>query len=171
MADRAHGKKLFGDERGLVTIEFVIILPIILAAMFIVYEFGRALLAYEIASHDVRDATRYLSRAEAVDFTNTTGGYVLEAENLAKTGVATTSSVSCPADYPPSSSSPCHYPWTSSASISVTSSSFSSTNYNTDGTVMQMTASIPMTLSFLAFIGVPTAYTLTVSNTAQYIGD
>lgn len=158
------------DGRGLVTIEFVIVLPIIFAALFLVYEFGRTFLAYEIMSDNVRDALRYLARAESVDFSATNSGYVQYAKNLAQTGNAS-ATANCPDSYPASSSTNCHYPWTSSSTITVTTSAFSSTNYNTDGKVITMTATVPITLSFLGFIGANTDYNLIVSSDTQYIGD
>lgn len=146
------------DNRGLITVEFVCVLPMILAAMYFVFEFGRAFWAYEVASQDVRSAVRYLSRAEQVDFTNTGGGYILKAENLAKTGTA-------------DASSSMHYPWTASSTISVSTTAFSDSDYNVNGSVITMAASIPITLSFLAFIGANTDYTISITDNAQYIGD
>lgn len=146
------------ENQGLITVEFVCVIPLILAALFFVYEFGRAFWAYEVASQDMRTAIRYLSRAESVDFTNTTGGYILKAQNLAETGTT-------------DASDSMHYPWTASSSISVSTAAFTNANYNVNGSVITMTASIPMTLSFLAFIGVSTDYTMSISDTAQYIGD
>ena len=158
----------FSDRRGSITVEFVIVLPLMLSALVFIFELGRAFLAYEIVSHDIRAAIRYLSRAETVDFTNTSGGYVQSAKNLAQTGSASVTA-NCPASYPASGSTNCHFPWTSSSQIDV--STTSSGNFNVDGVVVYMKASVPMNLSFLGFIGAQTAYTLTVDDTAQYIGD
>ena len=154
---------------GSVAVEFVITLPITLAALFLVYELGRTLLAYEIAAQDLRSAIRYLSRAEGADVTNATDPYVIAAKNIAQTGG--TSTPNCPADYPATSSTNCHYPWTSGSTITVASTAFGAPPYNLGGNVVTMTASIPMTLSFLSFLYVPTGITVSMSNTAQYIGD
>jgi Flp pilus assembly protein TadG len=146
------------ENQGLITVEFVCVIPMILAAMYFVFEFGRAFWAYEVASQDVRSAVRYLSRAESVDFTNTTGGFILKAENLAETGTTDASSSK-------------HYPWTASSTISVSTTAFTDSDYNVNGSVISMTASIPITLSFLAFIGANTDYTISITGNAQYIGD
>lgn len=146
------------ENQGLITVEFVCVIPMIMAALYFIYEFGRAFWAYEVASQDMRSAVRYLSRAESVDFTNTSGGYILKAQNLAETGTTDASDAM-------------HYPWTSSSTISVSTTAFTNTNYNVNGSVITMTASIPITLSFLAFIGADTDYTIGITDNAQYIGD
>jgi Flp pilus assembly protein TadG len=157
---------------GVITIEFVITLPIILAALFLVYELGRALLAYETVSQDLRNASRYLSRVESADVTNPSDPAVQAAINIAMTGSAgTTAPGACPASYPPASSSPCHYPWTSGSTITVTSTPFTSPPYNANGNAFTLTASVPMNVSLLSFMGGPAAITIYMSDTAQYIGD
>lgn len=149
---------LLRDNSGSLTVEFVLTIPIILAALFFSYEFGRAIWAYEVVAQDVRTAVRYLSRAEGVDFSNASDPAIVAAENLAKTGQTANGGT-------------LHYPWTASSTLDVTSAPFSDTEYNVNGNVITMTASVPMTLSLLAFVHSGTNYTLSVADTAQYIGD
>jgi len=158
------------DRRGSITVEFIIVLPLMLSALVFVYELGRAFLAYEIVSQDIRASVRYLARAPDVDFANTSGGYTLKAENLAKTGDSSLTA-DCPASYPAATQTNCHFPWTSSSTIDVQTTGFSDSNYNVSGSVITMTADVPMNLSFLGFIGAQTAYTISLANTSQYIGD
>lgn len=151
-------KNFLNDASGLITVEFVCTIPLIFAALAFVYEFGRTVWAYEVISQDIRTATRYLSRVEGADLSASDPAGAI---TLAKTGETSGTAM--------------HWPWTEASCtgtscVTVTTTSFSSANYNQDGSVIVMTAQVPITLSFLWFIGRPT-YTLTVTDDAQYIGD
>jgi Flp pilus assembly protein TadG len=52
------------DEKGAVTIEFLMTIPLFLAALAFSFEFGRVFLAYQQTVNNVRAATRYLTRVE-----------------------------------------------------------------------------------------------------------
>ena len=149
---------LFKDNSGSMTVEFVATLPLLLAALLFSFEFGRALWAYDVVSRDVRDAVRYLSRAPAAN--------TPQAQCMAMTGV--------PAGTPPScNGNPMHFPWTAAATFpNVAPVSFSSTNFNQDGTVITIAASVPLALSFPSFVGIGSGYTLSlaVSDQARRIG-
>src|SRR5262252_8844339 len=56
-------KALFLDRAGSMTVEFVAVIPVLLAALAFSFEFGRALWAYDVMTRDVRAGVRYLSRA------------------------------------------------------------------------------------------------------------
>ena len=46
-------KRFFRDCSGAMTVEFVVITPILLAAMVFAFEFGRGLWAYDVMTRDV----------------------------------------------------------------------------------------------------------------------
>ena len=55
-------RRFANSERGAVTIEFVCTLPLFLAALAFAFEFGQFFLAHQSTVHNVRAASRYLSR-------------------------------------------------------------------------------------------------------------
>jgi hypothetical protein len=69
-----------GAEKGSVTIEFVIGLPMILVAMVFIFEFSSMFWAHHIATNNVRSATRFISRAPL------TAAFLTDAQNMALTG-------------------------------------------------------------------------------------
>ena len=52
------------EDRGAVTIEFVVMLPIFVAALAFAYEFGQLFLTYQSTASNVRSAARYLARVD-----------------------------------------------------------------------------------------------------------
>lgn len=138
------------------TVEFVATMPVLLSALVIAFEFGRALWAYDVVSRDLRAAVRYISRAP-LPITST---YITNAENVAKTGAT--------------SGGTAHFPWAGngSATVSVNTAAltFSEPNFNRAGSVVSITASVPMTLTLLSFVGLGSGYTLTVTSQGRLIG-
>jgi Flp pilus assembly protein TadG len=140
------------------TIEFVALVPMLVAALTIGFEFGRAFWAYDVVTRDVRAAVRYLSRANPYDATAKT-----QATNVAKTGLPAGTTL--------------HFPWTNSASMAYAETPFTTANYNVNGTVITATANVPVTLSFLTVLNtlagasLGTSYTLVVSDQARWIGN
>ena len=156
-------RDFLGDRDGSMTVEFVATLPLLLVALAFSFEFGKALWAYDVTSRDVRAAVRYLSRAPS--------SYTAQAECVAKTG--------SPAGAP-SCSGASHFPWAgTSATFSYTTTAFSSTSFNQNGSVITMTANVPVTLSLLGFLCnntisqlcIPTNYTLVVSDQIRWVGN
>ena len=78
---RGRKPHLLRDERGSVTIEFVVMLPLLLAAMGLAFEFGQLFLAHNNTVNNVRDAARYLSRSQLTDTQMTT------ADSIVRTGL------------------------------------------------------------------------------------
>jgi Flp pilus assembly protein TadG len=70
-------------ERGAVTIEFVVTLPLFLAALAFVFEFGRIFVAHQATVNNVRSAARYLSRSDMA------AGDLTIATNIVRTGQTT----------------------------------------------------------------------------------
>ena len=138
------------------TVEFVAIIPFLFAGFVFSYEFGRALWAYDVLTRDVRAAVRYLSRTQLSETT--------KATNVAQRGVADTSVQK-------------HFPWNESCSTAAsiafdTATTFTSPNFNTDGNIIKATATVPMQLSFLDFLGYSNCVVvLSVEGESRHIGN
>jgi Flp pilus assembly protein TadG len=147
---RDHKKR---SERGSATIEFLVILPIFLGALAISFEFGHGLWAHQIVTKGVRDATRYLAR---VPLTATNIAY---AQNLAETGSITGTAA--------------NFPWSASATVTINQHAldYSSSNFRRSGSVIEIEAKVPVTLTMLNFFGMGTAVTLDVKDQARWIGE
>ncbi|MDE2184285.1 MAG: pilus assembly protein [Alphaproteobacteria bacterium] len=163
-------KSFLRSQTGSVTVEFVASVPVLLAGLAVCFEFGRAFLAYEIASTDMEVAARYLSHTSSV-----TAASILQAENLAQCGTTTTGCTK-------------HWPWNvggaTSPSITETTESCTTTGrcatcsavgtdclpFNQDVTDVKLAAQIPMTLSLLGYIGVNELYTMQIVDRVMWIG-
>lgn len=85
---------LRGYRRGAAAVEFVVILPILALMLFGTIDLGRLLSDYQTAGKGIRDAARYLSRADpavlgidcALGVIDDGSTPALEAMNLAMTG-------------------------------------------------------------------------------------
>ncbi len=156
------------ETGGAIAVEFIVMLPLILAALVFVYELGRIVWMYEMVSQDMRTAMRYLSRASADPYDcaaptpvypRPQAAFVLNARNLALTGQSATGG-------------PLHMPWTGAGNLpDPTYTDFTAAQYNQCGTVITWTATVPVNLSFLAFIGVNPNFTISMTENGQYMGD
>jgi len=149
------------------TVEFIAVMPLLLATLGFTYEFGRAFWAYDVMSRDVRAAVRYLSRTYPYD--NTNKGYAM---NVAKTGVPTGGT----------NHFPWGTPWSSALNNCATCVSvqneappnFTIGNFNETGIVFSVTGTVPLNFYLLTFLqpfGINTSYTLVVTDQARYIGN
>jgi Flp pilus assembly protein TadG len=151
-------RKFGGDRRGSMTVEFVLLIPILVGALIFGFEFGRALWAHDVLTRDVRAAVRYLSRAAPYG----------TAEKNQATAVAKTGS--------PSGTST-HFPWTAGASVVYSETPFYATEYSVDGIVITATATVPVTLSLMSVFDslsgetITANYTFVVSDQARWIGN
>ena len=131
-----RGAEFRKAQKGAVAIEFVVTLPLFLAALALSFEFGRLFVAHHDTVNNVREAARYLSRSQlsATDLTT--------AETIVRTGVA--SGGTAP-------------DWLSSATVSINPSysTFSTSNYRVSGQVVriQTTVDFPMTILDFAVDG------------------
>ena len=152
-------KTFLTDCNAVVTIEFLIALPLLLGAFAISYEFGRMLWAFNVMTSDVESGLRYLThtQAQASDIT--------AATNLVETG-STTGTTNKP-------------PWNwsvPSPTVNITTTSVA-TGFNQSLTIVQIDTAVPITLPFLNYItkttnqSVTLAYTLRVSDQAACIAD
>ena len=147
-----------GDRCGSMTVEFVLLVPLLVGALVFGFEFGRALWAYDVLTRDVRAAVRYLSRAAPYDITAKN-----KATAVAKTGSPTGTTA--------------HFPWTAGASVTYSETAFSASQYSTDGIVITATATVPVTLSLISVFDslssetITASYTFVVSDDARWIGN
>lgn len=158
----AYLTEFLRNSKGSMTVEFVTFAPMLIAALVISFEFGRAFWAYDVVTRDLRAAVRYLSRAPAYSSATKTA-----AENVAKTGTPNGTAL--------------HFPWTNSATFGYSEVNFSTTLFNDVGHTFTMTANVPVSLSLLDFINrvlnlsgggaLATNYSLSVSYQARYIGN
>ena len=169
---------------GSMTVEFVLVVPILLAALAFSYEFGRAFWAYDVMTRDVRASVRYLSRLPrppAVNYPPFDAAAQTKAINVAMTGGP--------------SGGTTHFPWGPPWSTCTTTcvsvggeTNFSIGNYNENGFVFSVTGTVPLNLQLLGFLtsflnyvaslqnsaappALSTNYTLTVTDRARYIGN
>ncbi len=89
-----HMERLWKARGGVAAVEFVLILPLLALMLFGTIEIGRILFDFHAASKTVRDATRYLTRIDAVALglacpagtVNNAAAEVTNAKNLALRG-------------------------------------------------------------------------------------
>lgn len=153
-----HFLKLFLiDCRAVVTVEFLVALPLLFGALVIAYELGRTLWAFNVMTSDVEAGLRYLTHTQAQ------ASDISAATNLVETG-STTGATNKP-------------PWNwavPSPTIIVRTSSVN-TGFNQNLTIVEMSTAVPITLPFLNYItrmtnqSVTLGYTLRVSDQAACI--
>ncbi len=64
------GKRLRRQRDGIASVEFAIVLPVLVLMLFGAIEFGRLLVDYQLVNKSARDAIRYLSRVHDAGFTD-----------------------------------------------------------------------------------------------------
>jgi Flp pilus assembly protein TadG len=173
-----HRIGFFESSSGSMTVEFVAFAPLLIAVLFISFEFAKAFWAYDVIARDLHAAVRYLSRAPSYSATTRT-----QAENVAKTGSPDGTTM--------------HFPWTNTTCIDAQGENRPAFSY-TDETItglysdsvlkLTMTANVPLTLSLLeglnqllermrgavgqpADSALPVGYCLTVSYQTRYVGN
>ena len=155
------------EATGTITVEFVAMVPVLLVALVFSFEFGRALWAYDVMTRDVRAATRFLSR-DQVAVPPITAAAKERAQNVAETGSP--------------SGSQKHFPWSTAPgaifTITPQIKAGALTEYSSAVTVYRMSASLPLTLSFLEVINnflnsnaITNNYTLVVTDEARFVGE
>ena len=92
---KTYWVRFWRARQGIASVELVLILPLLALMLFGTVDIGRLLFDYQAVSKSVRDATRYLTRVDAVALwggggdpcTDPTGAVpIAEARNLALTG-------------------------------------------------------------------------------------
>ncbi len=166
-----------GAEKGSVTIEFVIGLPLLLLALVFIFEFSSMFWTYHIATNNVRDATRYLSRAPLTatflsnatnialtgDPTNTVGTYVWNSKACTAASATGCKDV-------PSTSGPC-------VIINQDVRDFTTTNFNAAGKVISVEACIPYPTPLFGLVNalsggsIPSTLTLGIFEETRWFGE
>jgi Flp pilus assembly protein TadG len=153
------------DAGGGITVEFVVTLPMILAALAIVFEFGRGLWYHQIVTKGVRDAVRYAARYPAQGTACTALGgnadFLRQVRHVALTG------------RPDGTAAPAFWTDPNTVSVQMTATALA---LRVPGTcTVAVRADVPHNLALLApfstFWGADTAITITVQDQARYIGD
>ena len=141
----------FRDLNGSLTVEFVLFTPVLIAALFMVFDFGRAFWAFDVMTRDVRAGLRYVARMSTLPDPMECPQ---AAKNVVQTGV-------------PADGQTRHFPW---SLVPEDDLAFSCTAvvpdglYNKPVQVVTMTATLPMDLSLVT-------YPITVSYQARYVGN
>jgi Flp pilus assembly protein TadG len=176
MRDVASLSEFLRNRNGSMAVEFVAFAPLLIAALIVSFEFGRAFWAYDVVTRDVRAGVRYLARSPTAP---SPPNCPTAAENIAQTGL-----------YTSGLDANKHFPWKGvTATFTCTvARSFATPDYNDAGQVITMTANVPITLTLLQVLNrlsqwvgsvahqsagpaIPTSYSLTVSYEARYIGN
>ena len=166
----AYLHKFLKNGHGSMTVEFVAIAPLFIAALVIAFEFGRAFWAYDVITRDLRASVRYMTRNAGTPPPYASDACPVTAENIAQTGL--------PADNADANK---HFPWKgAAATFTCPSVAFSAANYNDDGRVVTMTATVPLTLALgnainrvldLSGSARIAPFSLRVSYQSRYIGN
>jgi Flp pilus assembly protein TadG len=157
-------RRFLRDDGGGMTVEFVTTLPMILAALVIVFEFGRGLWFHQIVSKSVRDATRFASRYSPL----AAGCDTLEDDGTFVDAVRTVAL----------GSTSLHGFWTDPSTVTV-ATALADSEADADGQqfrtrttcVVTVRAQVPVNLATLAFLGLETGVTIDVADRARFIGD
>lgn len=149
-------KKFLHGNSGGASVEFVATLPLAFGTLAFVFEIGRLLWAHQIATQGVADAARFLSRAP--DLTQT---YIDQATNIAKTGQIVGGTA--------------YYPWNETGvafNVDTSFATFSDADFRVSGQIIEVAATVPLTLGTLQFLGVNNpVFAMRVADQARYYGD
>jgi len=129
-------KQFLGAQRGAATIEFVVTMPLFLAALAFSFEFGQIFLAHQSTVDNVRMASRYLSRSDlsAADITRAT--------NMIRTGRTT-------------GGTPPDYLTAANATVKITPSyaTFSTPTFSKSGQTTRIVTRVNFPLTIFGFLG------------------
>ena len=152
MERRTRLRTFASREEGTITVEFVVMLPVVLAALAFTFEFGRALWAHHVLSENVRSASRYLARTLITDDTRAV------AANIATSGDPSVGGTF----------------WGEAVLVEVDPDCRTFTKaegYRANGKVLCVQASVPLKLAMLAIIGRSNTIRLAAASQARHIGE
>ncbi|HXI87088.1 MAG TPA: TadE/TadG family type IV pilus assembly protein [Parvularculaceae bacterium] len=142
-------------ERGAVTIEFVVTLPLFVTALAFAFEFGELFLAHQSTVNNVRAATRYLQRSDL------SADDIAKAENMIRTGRLTGGSAP-------------EYLTSANADITINTNygTFGPPNFTRAGKTMQIVVSASFPLKIFGFVdnGTRAAIPFAVVEDLRYVG-
>lgn len=140
-------------DNGSITVETVVMFPLILAALAFSFEFGRLFIAHHTTVNNVRAAVRYLSRSDL------TADQLDAVETIVKTGKA--SGGAEPA-------------WMADANVTITpsQSTFTDANYRTGGQIIRVQVTVPYQPLIFSFVNDDIAsIPFTIAEDMRHIGD
>lgn len=135
------------EEKGAVLVEFVVLLPFLLALLLGVVETGRGLFYHHHITNGVRDGLRYLAR------TPLTATDIDTAKTIALMGLPTAYADAATVDVPD--------PWTPP----------NAAEFRTPPQIIWMRAEVPIPFPLLRFFGLDPEITFTVMDRARHIGE
>lgn len=135
------------DERGAVLVEFVVLLPFLLALLLGVVETGRGLFYHHHITNGVRDGLRYLAR------TTLSEEEIDRAREIALMGL--------PEEYASAATVEVPDPWTPP----------NAGDFRTPPQIIWMRAEVPIPFPLLRFFGLDPELTFTVIDRARHIGE
>jgi hypothetical protein len=166
------------DHRGSMTVEFVAFAPLLIAALVVSFEFGRAFWAFDVVTRDVRAGVRYLARNSATPPPYGANLCPATARNVVETGL------------PNGVDANKHFPWKTNpaATFSCPSQTFddlcpllNDCGLNDDGNVITMAATVQVSLSLMDVVNrlagltgaarIDITYPLTVTYQTRYVGN
>ena len=141
------------EDGGLVTVEFVAMLPLFLGILVLVFELGRGLWYHQIVTKGVRDGARYVSRVPLTE------EFEAFAKNVALTGQPTGGTA--------------HQFWTDPNTVTITPTLADpdGTSFRVPVTVVEVRAEVPVLLGMMALLNVDTGWTLVASDRVRHIGE
>jgi hypothetical protein len=177
----AYLKEFLKNPSGSMTVEFVTFAPLLIAALVVSFEFGRAFWAYDVMTRDVRAAARYLARDPSAIPPYANSDCPDPVRYIAQTGSPKAS------DFTDANK---HFPWKGAAPTFTcpVARTINPANFNNAGNVVRVQASVPVTLSLLQVLNrlsgllstqadqqtpasVAVSYPLTVSYEVRYMGN
>ena len=128
--------KFIKDRTGSSTIEFVVTMPLFLAALAFSFEFGQIFLAHQSTVNNVRAAARYLSRSDL------SAADMAAAENIVRTGRF-------------AGGTPAEYLTTANATVSIDDeyTTFSDDDFSRNGKTLRIVTRVDFPLTIFGFIG------------------
>jgi hypothetical protein len=130
--------------------------PLILAALAITFEFGRALWAHHVLAENVRSAARYYSRSDLSAASRTAAENIVETGDPSHSGTFWGETVTVEF-------------WPSGANAPIRT--FTAANFRLDGQVVRVEATVPLPITMLSIIGMDSTLDLAAATEARYIGD
>jgi Flp pilus assembly protein TadG len=139
--------KLRREDSGAVLVEFVVMLPFLLALLFGIVEIGRGLFYQHYITNGVRDGLRYLARAPL------TAAEIDRAKAIVLMGL--------PADYASAATVTVPAAWTPP----------NAADFRTPPQIIWISAQVPIPFPLLGFLGLDTLITFTVVERTRHIGE
>jgi Flp pilus assembly protein TadG len=138
---------LHRQESGSVLVEFVVLLPFLLALLLGIVEVGRGLFYHHFITNGVRDGLRYLSRAPL------TADEIERAKQIVLMGL--------PPDYAAAATVTVPAAWTPP----------NAADFRTPPQIIWIRAEVPIPFPLLTFLGLDPEITFTITDRMRHVGE